>query len=329
MISVPVTEASQVADARRRLAAVCQRLGFDDTASGRAAIVVTELATNLVKYGDAGELLLGTFEDSSGAGVEVIALDKGPGLANLGDALRDGHSTGGTAGTGLGAVRRQAQTFDIVSWAGRGTGVLARVESKVAGGKSPDLFGGVAVPMRGEAVCGDAYAMAVHADGWTMLVADGLGHGPNAAQASEEALRLFSKAGHATPIDILNAVHAGMRHTRGGAVSVARYDGQGTLEFAGIGNVAGAVVTAGEIKRTVSMPGTAGHVARRIQSFTYAFPTGSSFVMCSDGIGTTWTLERHPGLLQAHPSLIAGVIYRDFARGRDDATVVVARSVAT
>lgn len=326
MISVSVTEASQVSDVRRRLVALCQRLGFDETAAGRAAIVVTELATNLVKYGQAGEVLLGTYDDRSGHGVEIIALDKGPGL-DIGGSLRDGHSTGGSAGTGLGAARRQSDVFDIVSWANSGTGVLARIDAAKPSGDRGIDHGGVAVPMRGEVVCGDAYTFAVLPDGWTVMVADGLGHGPNAAAASEEALRLFRTAEDAPPKDILAIVHAGLRHTRGGAVSVARYDGRDEIEFAGIGNVVGAVVTAGGIKRTVSMPGTAGHVARRIQSFTYPCPPGSAFVMCSDGIGTNWSLDQHPGLLDLHPSLAASVIYRDFARGRDDATVVMARSV--
>ena len=50
--------------------------------------------------------------------------------------------------------------------------------------------------------------------------------------------------------------------------------------------------------------------------------------MHSDGLTTHWTLERLPGLAARHPSLIAGVLYRDFKRGRDDVTVVVARGAA-
>ena len=110
-------------------------------------------------------------------------------------------------------------------------------------------------------------------------------------------------------------------------MSVARFDAhRDNVVFAGVGNVTGADVDGAEIKRTVSLAGTAGHVARRIQSFDYAFPPGSAMVICSDGIGTSWSLSSYPGLLSAHPTLIAAVIYRDFSRGRDDATVVFARS---
>ncbi|MCJ2083815.1 SpoIIE family protein phosphatase [Methylobacterium sp. J-090] len=329
MISVVVTEASQVADARRRAVALGQALDFGETASGRLAIVVTELATNLVKYGSPGEILLGTFQDEIGTGVEVIALDKGPGFANLDEALRDGHSTGGSAGTGLGAVRRQSQAFDIAAWPGRGAAIVARLHAEAAAAPVPPSHGAVGVPLRGEEVNGDAHCFLQHGFGWTLLVADGLGHGPQAAQASTEAVRLFRNSPLAAPGEILSTVHAGLRHTRGGAVTVARYEpDRGVVTVAGIGNVAGAVVGGGTIRRTVSLAGTAGHVARRIQEFEYPFLADDLFVLCSDGLVTGWSLDAYPGLVGAHPSLIAGILYRDFARGRDDATVVVARGAA-
>jgi hypothetical protein len=79
------------------------------------------------------------------------------------------------------------------------------------------------------------------------------------------------------------------------------------------------------MKRTVSLAGTAGHAARRIQEFEYPMQARDVFVLCSDGIATGWSLDAHPGLAGAHPTLVAGVILRDFARARDDATVLVVR----
>ena len=120
-----------------------------------------------------------------------------------------------------------------------------------------------------------------------------------------------------------------MSHTRGAAVSVARYERDGcTLAMAGIGNVAGAVVSGTAMKRTVSLAGTAGHAARRIQSFEHPMGPDDLFVLCSDGIATGWSLDAHPGLAGAHLTLVAGVVYRDFARARDDATVLVVRGQA-
>ena len=330
MDRITVTEASQVAEARRRAVTAAQAIGFDETAAGRVAIVATELATNVVKYGAPGEILVGTYSDATGAGVELLAIDKGPGFLDRAAALRDGHSTGGSAGEGLGAVRRLSQAFDIVSRPGFGTAVLARLAAVRTGTPAAEAsFGAVTVPLRGETANGDAFAVHERDEGWTAIVADGLGHGPEAAKASEAAVRIFRLNHEAAPAEILAAVHAGLSRTRGGAVSVARYRrAAATLTFTGIGNVAGAVVSGTAVKRTVSLAGTAGHAARRIQEFEYPLEPADLFVLCSDGIATGWTLDGHPGLAAAHPSLVAGVIFRDYARARDDATVLVVRGYA-
>lgn len=328
MIAVSVTEMSQVAEARRRATAVAYQIGFESSDAGRVAIVATELATNLVKYGVEGQLLIGSFEDQTGSGVEVISLDKGPGIGDLQESLRDGHSTGGSAGTGLGAVRRQSHLFDIASWPGLGTGVLSRLQKGAPKQPVDDAaapWGAVVLAMPGEEACGDAYCVRAEPDGRIVLVADGLGHGPDAARASDEAVRVFRRHEAEAPGPIIEALHAGLRHTRGAAVAVARIDlARGVLVFAGLGNIAGTVVTAGQVKKTVSHAGTAGHVARRIQPFEYPFTADSLLVMHSDGLGSSWSLDRYPGLAGAHPTLIAAILYRDFARGRDDVTVLVA-----
>ena len=336
MESVPVAEASAVAEARRRTEALADRLGFPEEARSRAAIVATELATNVVKYGGGGEVLVAPYEDSTGAGLQLVALDRGPGMADPGACLGDGYSTGGSAGTGLGAVRRLSQAFDLHSAPGQGTAIVARLEAHPTGrpgrpGPVP-AWAALAVPLKGEPVCGDSYCLRPFGEaasgGWTVVLADGLGHGPQAAEASDAAIHLFRDREADAPREILQAVHAGIRHTRGGAVSVARYEPhRDVLVFAGLGNVLGAVVAPhGEVRRTLSHAGTAGHVARRIQEFEYPFPPGSLFVMHSDGIGSGWSLEPYPGLAAAHPALLAAVLYRDFGRGRDDAGVVVARA---
>ena len=301
MISVAVTEVSQVAEARRRVAEMAADLGYGATATGRASIVATELATNIVKYGGPGEILVGSYEDDTGNGLEILALDRGPGMADAARSEQDGHSTGGSPGNGLGAARRQAETFDIASWPGRGTAIIARVGA-VAGDRSRrdaalPSFASVAVPMRGETVSGDVADVQHHARGWTVLVADGLGHGPQAAEASHAALVIFRRHAGEAPTSILSAIHAGLGHTRGGAVSVCRLDLEAHIaEFAGIGNVAGAVVAGSRTTRLVSLAGTAGLVARTIRSFTYPFPPGSLLLMHSDGIGTSWSFDRYPGL---------------------------------
>src|SRR5687768_10037593 len=126
-VILPVTEPSQVGEARRAAAALAGRLGFDDRDAGKVALVVTEAATNLVKHARDGAVLLRPLDDAGAVGIEVLALDRGPGMADVGRCLRDGFSTAGSPGNGLGAVRRLAAVLDIYSALGSGTALLARV----------------------------------------------------------------------------------------------------------------------------------------------------------------------------------------------------------
>jgi anti-sigma regulatory factor (Ser/Thr protein kinase) len=327
MIALTVHDQSQVSETRRRATELAEREGFGDTDSGRVALVATELATNILKHGNGGEILVGTFGEGADGGIELIALDKGGGISNVAASMADGYSTAGTPGKGLGAVVRQSHFVDIASWPGSGTAVLARLKRGQPSEGAPDSsrIGAVSVPKPGQDVCGDSWSVAIGAEETTLLVADGLGHGPEAAEASVEAVRLFHRfIGHRAPI-LLDYIHGGLRATRGAAVSVARFQpASGKIIYAGVGNIAGVVFAGGELRRMVSMPGTAGHNARKIQAFEYPFTAGV-VILHSDGIASSWTLERYPNLAARHPTLIAAVLYRDLTRHRDDATVLVAK----
>jgi anti-sigma regulatory factor (Ser/Thr protein kinase) len=327
MIALAVQDQSQVSETRRRATDMAGRQGFGDTDTGRVALVATELATNILKHGNGGEILVGAYGEGADTGIELIALDKGAGMSNLTASLTDGHSTAGTAGKGLGAVVRQSHFVDIASWPGTGTAILARIKR----GQPPEertdtsAIGAVSVPMPGQDVCGDSWGVSVGLEETTLLVADGLGHGPEAAEASVEAVRLFHRyIGHRAPA-LLEYIHGGLRATRGAAVSVARFQpGSGKIIYSGIGNVAGVISANGGLRRTVSMPGTAGHTVRKIQAFEYPFTAGL-VILHSDGIASSWMLDRYPDLAAKHPTLIAAVLYRDLTRHRDDATVLVAK----
>jgi anti-sigma regulatory factor (Ser/Thr protein kinase) len=327
MIALAVQDPSQVSETRRKAAETAERLGFGDTDAGRVALVATELATNILKHGNGGEILVGSYGEGRDGGVELIALDKGPGISNVAASMADGHSTAGTAGKGLGAVVRQSHFVDIASWPGNGTAVLARLKQGRPPEDSSDdsRIGAVSVPKLGEEVCGDSWGVSVGPEQTTLLVADGLGHGPEAAEAAVEAVRLFHRFnGHRAPV-LIEYIHGGLRATRGAAVSVARFQpASGKMVYSGVGNVAGVLAVNGELRRMVSMPGTAGHNARKIQAFEYPFTSGL-VILHSDWIASTWTLDRYPNLAARHPTLIAAVLYRDLTRHRDDATVLVAK----
>src|SRR5690606_10679888 len=118
---VRIAHRSDVAEWRRRVAALAERAGLDETATARVALVVTELGTNLVRHAGGGWGDASAREGRPGHGVDVLTVDGGPGIADLGRALGDGYSTAGTPGTGIGAVRRQSACFDVFTQAGRGT----------------------------------------------------------------------------------------------------------------------------------------------------------------------------------------------------------------
>ncbi len=246
---IAVTEESQVGEARRCAAALARRLEFSETDAGRLAIIVTEAARNLARHAQDGVVALRLLEDEGECGVEVLTLDRGPGIPDVSRSLRDGFSTGGTSGTGLGALRRLADSFDIFSQPERGTAVLARclvakdaIESRQA--STPFLTGALNVAATGEEVCGDSWACAQNPGRFVCMVCDGLGHGPQAAEASREARRIFYKCADDTPARILEDAHAALRSTRGAAMAVAEIDeGRGEVRFCGIGNISATLCT--------------------------------------------------------------------------------------
>jgi anti-sigma regulatory factor (Ser/Thr protein kinase) len=326
-----VADQSQVAEVRREAGAIGTRAGLGEDDLGRLAIVATELATNQLKHAGRGEILVGIYEDATGTGVEMVGIDKGPGIRSLEESFRDGHSTAGSAGQGLGSLRRQSDVFDIASWPERGTAILSRITARKPGRAyqpPPEyVWGGVSIPLPGEDVCGDAFSVRFEHGRLSALVADGLGHGPIAATASSAAVRAFAGLNGAAPVDALRIIHDALRPTRGAAVALLRLDATGA-HYAGIGNIAGAVVRSEGISRMVSVAGTAGMTQTKARVFTYPAGPGALIVLASDGVMTNWQLDGYPGLKRAHPTLIAAVLFRDFSRRRDDATVVVIRAEA-
>ena len=330
-LHVAMTDPSQTAAARRMAVELAKHGHLDETICGKVALVVTELATNLAKHASKGELLFRLFKTAEGAaeGFEVLSLDGGPGMADSARALQDGYSTIGSPGTGLGAIIRTADEFDVFSQLGKGTGVVARIFSQGRRGSRSQgpTVGVVHRAMQGEEISGDAWIVRSFSGGWLSALADGLGHGPTAAQAAIPAIEAMRAARNTSkPIELLEVAHQATRPTRGAAFGVAVVDGgDGLVRFAGIGNIAAVVLEADHRRQLVSYEGILGHSYRKVVEMTNPWSGEKALVLHSDGIGTHWDMKLYPGLLARDPSLIAGVLFRDFARGRDDATVVVVK----
>lgn len=326
-----VADPSQVGEARRAAVALAGTLGLDETRVGRVALVATELGNNLVRHAGRGRLLIGAAWSPAGPALDLISVDQGPGM-DVARCLHDGYSTGGTPGTGFGAVRRLSDSFSAYSAPQRGAVVLSRIGSVPSPRAGALCVGGVALAAPGETVCGDAWHADVAVGGTQalLLLADGLGHGPDAARAADGAVALVrgracGQAG-GTPSALLNAAHAELRHTRGAAAALALVDAAArTVTFAGAGNIAGRLLSGLEDRSLMSQNGTLGLQVRTLSDVVYPWPAHACLVLHSDGLGSRWQLGPDAALLQCDPVVIAAWLCRDHARGRDDATVVVAR----
>lgn len=323
----PVDDPSRVAEIRRAAALIADSEGLDETLSANVMLVTTEICTNLLTHAKQSEVFLSTLSDRCDPGVEILAIDRGPGMADVARCLVDGYSSTQTQGTGLGAIARLSQEFDIYSDQPRGTVLVARIRRR---GSGAPCFGVVLKPIAGEEMSGDAWAFCTHESEIRLIVADGLGHGVMAARASGEAIETFRARDGDSPRAALERIHGALRATRGAAVAIGFIDRASlTIRYAGIGNIVGAIVSSGKPRFMVSHNGTAGYHSPRMQEFSYPLPEEALVVMHSDGLHSNWNLEDYPGLRRRDPSVIAGVLYRDSARNRDDACVVVAKTGAS
>ncbi|MEW2383693.1 SpoIIE family protein phosphatase [Micromonospora sp. NPDC047707] len=320
-------EAGSTASAVRRAAErLGTELGLSPARTADLAIVAAELTSNLVKHADEGMLLLRPVRTEREAGVELVAVDRGPGMADLTVSSRDGHSTTGTLGIGLGAIARQATWFDAYSRPGRGTVLAVQVWPPEAR-PGPPWVGALTRPLTGESVSGDGYAWRIVEGRRRLLACDGLGHGPLAAAATGAAIDAFHRAPAASPTAVVQHLHRSITHTRGAALAVAEPDlATGVLRYAGVGNIAGVVVPAdGRRRGLVSLPGIVGHQRPMIREYEYPFPPDSLLVMHSDGVVDRWQLDDYPGLAERSPLVVAATVLRDAGIRRDDACVLVAR----
>jgi anti-sigma regulatory factor (Ser/Thr protein kinase) len=324
-ISLPVADATQVSETRRSVAERTAALGFSARTAGEAAIVATEMAGNLVKHAGGGELLLRTIGDVTNPGIELLALDRGPGM-DVVRCLMDGYSTAASPGTGMGAIKRLCASSDFYS-TDKGSAVLGTIWCNAAPGDQGSWHvGGINIPLRGQELCGDAWVVRCGDRSVDAMIVDGLGHGPEAAKASEVAAATFLSNVGRTPAHHLEIAGSAMQSTRGAAMGVAVIDlHQSRVAFAGVGNTVAIVLTGRTTQHLVSFGGIVGERHASLREFTAEWSAQSLFIAHSDGINTRWNLTAYPGLTDRHPSIIAGVLYRDFARGRDDASVVVVK----
>jgi anti-sigma regulatory factor (Ser/Thr protein kinase) len=320
-----VEDASAVAACRKAALDMAFRLEFPAARADQLALAVTEAATNLSKHAHQGSLLLCVNRDADVPGIELVTIDRGPGVRDVGAALRDGHSTAGSLGIGLGAIRRLADVSDLHSASGRGTALVARFWPSP---RRPDVrCAGLIRPMTGEEECGDVFGAVQTPDAVTAVLCDGLGHGPLAAAAASQAVAAVLAGPAGEPAALLERAHRRLSGTRGGAIGVVQI-AEGRARFAGLGNIAACTLDADGRTSMLSVPGIVGHQARTIRQFEYPVSARAAVILHSDGISSRWQAAALPGIHVRDPLLIAAVLLAEAAIHHDDAGLLVLKPLA-
>lgn len=322
--SIIVLSDTDVLKARRVGREMVTALGYNEIAGGAIEIAISELATNLVKHRTInGRIIMKPVDDEGKVGLEITAVDEGPGIQELASAMRGGESTAGTLGIGLSAVKRLMDVFSIESRPDKGTTVVAR--KWLSDAAVPKMkFSVLSRPKPGEDVSGDAYFIK-HGPGYALFsVIDALGHGVGAHETVNVALKILEENYMEPLITIIERCHKGLRHTRGAAIAVCRLDfTQRFLEHIGIGNVETRIYGGPEPSRPFCFNGTLGMAMERWRVIQYPYTEGSAIVMYSDGISGRFDLS--PQECAKTPQDIASLIFDEYIRDYDDATVLVGR----
>ncbi len=321
---IEIIEESQLGDARRQVVRSAHILGLSEKHQDRLALITTELATNLLKHtAKGGKLIVQSLSDGERIGIDIFSLDSGRGM-NIYDCIEDGVSSTGTFGNGLGTVKRLSDQFDIHSETMHGSAVHSRIWNReISEGDS--LSGGLTVPIIGERLSGDKWAIRRVGQQRYCILVDGLGHGFEAAEAAKLALQRFDENLDLAPSQIIKAMHSSLRGTRGAVAAVARIDcARGTLDFCGLGNIAAILVNDTYRKHLTSLNGTLGYEARKVTEFKHPWNQASLLVMHSDGLSSR-AFESIQAVKNKTAPLIAAWLYQMNSKGTDDSTALVCK----
>jgi anti-sigma regulatory factor (Ser/Thr protein kinase) len=324
---------------KRDIARLAESLGFSATEVGKINIIVSEMVSNLLKHApQGGELLVKSIGEKACA-LEIICLDNGPGMNDPLRMLQDGVSTKGTAGEGLGAIKRQSDEFDIYSLPGSGTIILSRVHKASAQElhttvKKRFEAGVVMVPKANEQLCGDNYTIIDQGSNLYLIALDGLGHGAQANEASRQAARTFRESYASDLAASLRLIHSSIKRTRGAVGSIAHINvANHKIGYCGVGNIAGRIFyaeggkPAAVSRNIISYNGILGHnIPNTLNTQFSDWNNSSTLILHSDGLRSRWDLSKYPGLFSHDPTIIASVLYKDFNRQTDDILIMVVRS---
>ena len=338
---------------------VARALGFAEPSANQIATAVSELARNIVKYADHGEVRFNGLQGAGNPELEIVVDDRGPGIADVEEALEDHFSSSGTLGLGLGGVKRLADEFALESEPGRGTKVtllfrmtkarrdpITPMGTSAGRGRPHHLhdrgWGGTlndprttnerdlecayfARPCLGERVSGDSVFLDRRDDLVCLALIDGLGHGRQAHEVAASARRHLREHWSADPVGTMDGLHRRLTGSIGAAAGVAVFDAaDGTMRYVGIGNTV--VRNLGPNgARLMSSEGTLGSQVRALQEQRMHIRTDDVIAFYTDGVSDRFDVSDYPGVRYDRATIIARTIVERFGKTHDDATCIVLR----
>ena len=329
-VLLKATDRSYFAILKKDIRVLAHTLPFKETQISEIDIIVAELASNLVKHANDGQILVKLIRDNNNEGIEIIGIDNGKGIPDINKMLRDGETTKNTLGLGLGAMQRLSDTFQIYSQKDWGTIVLCRkYVTDVTTNTQPPFaeIRSVVIPKPGETQCGDRFFQIVNKNHIKLFLADGLGHGAEAARAVEEAGIAFANCQEAHPPDILRFINLSVKKTRGLVGMVAVFDiANKTWEICGVGNITTKINGSSANKSYMSYNGIIGlNVPRVLNAQRITHEKGQQIILCSDGLRSRWDTLKYTGIIRYDLSILATALIKDFSRNTDDSSVAICK----
>jgi len=308
-------------------------LGMGTRDRDELEIIVRELVTNVLSHGGGkGFVEISHNLESDHLILSLDVVDRGPGFINFRDALRDGYSSTGSMGVGLPSVRRLAEQVKLVSTSSAGSHIRVSKRFNVAPKlKDNWTFSLQSRPHPGETESGDQGTLIRNQDGILLVLADGLGHGIKAAEASRKTVEIV-QSNHRLPLqDLVLLIDDTLKKTRGAAVSLARLKANTQMvEWVGVGNVSGSLIRRGldgTIQQQVfaNFNGTLGAMRGNFKILEYAWQVGDWIMLATDGLQRNWH-EEGIEMLSWQPNKLSRHLVTKAARERDDCSVLVGKS---
>lgn len=320
-----MTESSQLGEARRQIIKMATESGMSEANRARLDLVSMELGTNLVKHTpNGGKLIVQSLRNADSVGIEIFSIDTGRGM-NIEKALTDGYSSTGTMGTGLGAIKRNSDSFNIYSESGAGSVVHLQIWNSPKVACDYKKQAAFTVPKPGELLSGDKWSILEFENTTNCLLIDGLGHGYEACEAATLAVKRFKELAGKPPAVVLKGIHQSLKGSRGAVGALAQIDHEhAKVHFCGLGNISAIIERENDHKHLTSLNGTLGYEARKFMEFTEKWTGASTLVMHSDGLSSK-TFEDLYAICKESPSIAAARLYQKYSKGNDDSTILICK----